>query len=89
MRLKSDVRLEGVSPEIAFVMPAIARVFADVNAELTITSIHNVGKAIDLRSRDLSKPKLQVIVHALKDALGPSFDIVVEGSHVHLEYDPK
>ena len=98
MKLKSSVRIEGVAPEIAFIMPAIAKVFSDIDADLVITSVtdgvhmagslHNVGKAIDVRSRDLGVPQRQAIVQQLKKALGPSFDVVAESSHIHIELDP-
>ncbi len=98
MRLKSDVRIEGVSPEIAFVMPAIAAVFAHHNAELVVTSVtdgrhmagslHNVGKALDVRTRDLTSDRVIVIARDLAEALGPSFDVLIETSHIHIELDP-
>jgi len=79
-------------------MPAIAKVFADANAGLTITSVtdgrhsngslHYVGKAIDIRSRHLSLEKRQEILGRLKRALGPSFDCLIESSHFHIELDP-
>lgn len=45
--------------------------------------------AIDLRSRDVLLYKRDTITEALKKALGSDYDIILEGSHWHLEFDPK
>lgn len=50
-------------------------------------SLHFLGKAIDLRTRDMSG-KEKKVVEALKKKLGNNFDIVLESDHIHLEYDP-
>ncbi len=58
-------------------------------------SFHPLGKALDLRARDLSPDQRENILHALRRELGPDFDIIYEadrpgsGDHFHLEYDPK
>lgn len=45
--------------------------------------------AIDLRSRDILLSKRDVILRELKEALGDDYDIILESSHYHLEFDPK
>ena len=44
-------------------------------------SLHFIGKAFDIRP--------SVVPVAVRDALGPGWDVVVEGNHIHCEYDPK
>lgn len=45
--------------------------------------------AIDLRSRDVLISKRDTITKALKRVFGSDYDIILEGSHWHLEFDPK
>lgn len=48
---------------------------------------HLDGNDSDLKSDDLAMAKL--IVSDLKDSLGQDFDVLLEGNHIHMEYDPK
>ena len=99
MKLKPGVRIQGVSTEVAFIMPAIAAAFEKCGCELTITSVidgkhsrgslHYSGNAIDLRTRHMHAESISRVVVLLKDALGDDFDVVKESNHLHLEYDPK
>mgnify|MGYP001568085421 CR=1 FL=1 len=52
-------------------------------------SLHYKGQAADLRTRDIATPVLNLIVKNAKEALGKDYDVVLEGDHVHLEYDPR
>jgi hypothetical protein len=45
-------------------------------------------RAVDLRTNDLDKPLLDRIVANLHTMLGDAYDIVLEGDHLHIEYDP-
>ncbi len=99
MRIKPRVRIHGVRPEIAFVMPIIERVFHEAMEELVITSViegkhsrgslHYVGAAIDIRTRDMSGTVIADIITALHDCLGDDFDTVRETTHIHVEFQPK
>ena len=99
MKLKLGVRILGIRPEIAFVMPAIQKVYDDHGTELVITSVidgkhsrgslHYAGAALDLRTRDCTRETAKRITAALKRALGGDFDVVLESNHVHLEYQAK
>jgi len=58
-------------------------------------SRHYEGEAFDMRSRNIfdHNDKLE-FVEALKQALGPEFDVILEGvgedwEHFHIEFDPK
>ena len=48
-------------------------------------SLHYVGQAVDLRTRDFT----DMWAHYLRNALGKDWDVVVESDHIHVEYDPK
>jgi len=51
-------------------------------------SLHYSGNAIDLRTRDLSNNQRQCTTERLRDALGSDYDVINEGDHIHVEYDP-
>ena len=48
-------------------------------------SLHYVGQAVDLRTRDF----VDMWVQYLRQALGEDWDVVAEKDHIHCEYDPK
>ena len=52
-------------------------------------SKHYSGEAIDLRIWVLSESQVPSVVQRLEDILGESFDVVLEDTHIHVEYDPK
>lgn len=51
-------------------------------------SLHYVGFAFDVRTRDL-KIVPAVARDALDTVLGEEFDVVIEDSHLHVEFQPK
>ena len=52
-------------------------------------SRHYSGNAIDLRTRDMTLRQVNKAQKMLRKNLGPQYDIVIERTHIHLEYDPK
>ena len=52
-------------------------------------SLHYKGCAVDLRTKDVSLTRIAPFIRALKELLGSDYDIVNEGDHIHVEYDPK
>lgn len=52
-------------------------------------SLHYQGKAVDLRIWTVPTHQHNLLVAAIKDSVGPDFDVVLEKDHIHLEYDPK
>lgn len=52
-------------------------------------SLHYVGKAFDLRTRDLLQGHAEAAREKLAAALGDQFDVVLESDHIHVEFDPK
>ena len=96
MLLKAGVDISRLRPEIRKKLPIIEGVFESLElGELTITStyegthsagsLHYANLAIDLRYPEVSN----LIIGILKEELGPDYDIVDEGDHIHIEYDPK
>ncbi len=99
MRLKAGVRVLGARPEAILAMQAAADVLRRHDVEFVITSVtdgrhsrgsaHYAGNAFDFRTRHLG-PGLPARVGAeLTRALGGDYDVVLEATHIHVEYDPK
>lgn len=58
------------------------------------SSLHDDGLAVDLRSNNLTAAQSKSYAMALKQALGPGYDVYWEdwgsaNSHIHIEYDGK
>lgn len=97
--LKPGVRILGVRPEIALVMPFIYDVAKESLGGCTVTSCtegkhsrgskHYVGAALDLRTRNVSQAEAVEAVQKLRVGLGADFDVVLESTHIHIEFDPK
>ena len=66
------------------------------DGEHSTNSLHYEGMAFDLRTRDEGPSYKQwplwekrMIAQAIKNHLGGDYDVVVEGDHIHIEFDPK
>ena len=53
----------------------------------SVTSRRYAGRAIDLRTRDLEAGVIQDYASELRSALGPGWDVGVESTHIHVEWD--
>lgn len=66
---------------------------------ITITSIldgkhktgskHYTGEAFDIRTFIYTPAQINNLTNVLKLTLGKSYDVIFEGDHIHIEYDPK
>lgn len=98
MKLKKNVKVQGITNEILLAIVVAQSIYRAHGEELVITSLldgrhsrnslHYSGAAVDLRTRDLAVPGAMVGAD-LKDALGADYDVVVEATHIHVEYQPK
>lgn len=96
---KASVRHNGLQPEITNILPEIERIWRKYGQEVVVTSAmdgthmhnskHYEGLAIDLRTRYFDKIDRLNAFYELKNALGSDYDVVMEISHLHVEYDPK
>ena len=55
----------------------------------TRSSKHYIGHAFDGRTRHLEPDLVSVIVMQCKERLGRDYDVVLEPTHLHVEFDPK
>jgi len=53
------------------------------------SSEHFKAHAWDFRTRHVHEEDLQQIYKTIDTALGLDFDVVLEKTHLHIEYDPK
>ncbi len=60
-----------------------------VNGEHSRGSEHYKGDALDYRTRHMPDDLKQRVAQMVKEALGQDFDVVLEPTHLHVEYDPK
>ncbi len=99
MNLKHNVIPNGVKTEIILAILVAKSVYETAGHSLTVTSIadgkhsktslHYVGYAVDLRTRMLSEDEKHDIAREIRERLTTDYDVVVEDTHIHIEYQPK
>ncbi len=77
----------------------IEDIFKQYNSPTVITSawegkhgkgsLHPKGRALDFRTRLVKKYLREALTSDIDDMLGQDFDVVFEGDHLHVEYDPR
>lgn len=104
LHFKIGVSLKGMVPQMAVALQVAEAVFrdeADANVIVTSgndsqhspTSLHYLGRAVDLRTKHLLPGQPEIVADTLRRALGHlGFDVVFEGrgtdsEHIHLELD--
>jgi len=97
--VKEPVRIFGMRPELVLGLQSMDDVFRESGEELVITSVidgkhsraslHYVGQAADIRTRNINREKLEGLVLKCRINLGPDFDLIIESNHLHLEFQPK
>lgn len=99
MQIKTGVKLNGIKPEIVLAIIIIETIYSKWDKELVITeatggkhgraSLHYAGLAIDIRTNYFTNEEKQLVARDLREALGENYDVVVETSHIHVEFQPK
>lgn len=101
MILKSGARISGMRPEIIFAAVVLDGIHRDLaeGMDIVITectggthhpgSLHYVGLAIDIRTKDLTDAQKRAFYNKGRASLGEEFDLVEETDHAHCEYQPK
>lgn len=99
-KVKEGVKLNGLQPEmIPAIFAAWAR-FEQVGAPYVMItsaldgthsqkSLHYKGLALDFRTNHITPEKAEAVVKAMKMDLDGQYDIVLESTHIHVEFDPK
>lgn len=99
LSLKPGVRIHGMVPEAILGLHICQSVFLENGKTCVVTcgtdgqhrssSAHYTGRAFDLRTRHLLTTEREKIMREMKASLGADFDVIFEGDHFHVEYDPK
>ena len=94
MLLKFGVDISLLNREIRRTLAPVEEIFLKHGQEGVISStyegnhgpssLHYANDAYDLRL-----PRYPGIIDEIREALGPDYDVVKEGTHIHIEYDPK
>ena len=98
MKLKDGVTLDGLRAEIQAAFPMIDRIHQGMTGtEATATSTtegkhsatrsaHYRGDAVDLRTWYVDSAT--EYGHAITDALGPDYVVLIEATHIHVHWSP-
>ena len=88
-----------MQPVIVEAIATVAHIYSSFNRKLVVTSVvdgvhsknslHYKGLAFDTRIWYFSKEVVQEVKTCLEIALGKDFDVVLESTHFHIEYDPE
>ena len=97
MKIKTEVILQGLQIEMRKVLKIADEEYKKVGQELVITSAldgvhsagsyHPFGYAIDIRTNFFIEEEKQLMAERLRERLGGDYDVVVESTHIHIEYD--
>jgi len=97
----TDAKVKGMQPEILLAIIIANELLNKMfKTDLTLTSVtdshkdklsslHNVGMAFDMRTWGMSGAEKATFSRELRNLLGEEYDVVEEGSHIHVEFDPK
>jgi hypothetical protein len=100
MRLKQGVSLKKIQPQVALAAIIINDIYEQYDIECVITSVcdgkhkpnskHYEGLALDIRTNNIPDMNMKAQIEKdIKSALEDDFDVVFEGDHYHIEYDPE
>jgi hypothetical protein len=101
MKLKHGASLDGLHPQMYYALGVVRVVWlvwgrgepvitCTTGGEHCQRSLHPNGRAVDIRTRDLSAEMAVAMAYRCKNLLAYlGFDVVLELDHLHIEYDPQ
>jgi len=100
LQLKSGVKVAGMRPELVLAMIVAESAYRERGYDCIITSVmdgrhsikskHYAGQAFDCRTRHLpDQSAIETVAGAIRKALAPHYDVIIESDHIHVEFDPK
>lgn len=97
--IKHSVLISILEPQMLDGILISHSVYIDAGEEFFISSVtdskhgkdslHPKGRAIDVRTWNLKHKTPEQMAELLRAALGRDYDVVVEQTHIHIEYDPE
>jgi hypothetical protein len=89
----------GWRPEIVFAVQAAHSAYqahgydcivtSGVEGTHSETSLHYPGSAADFRTNHVPEPLRAQIAKMIGEALGEDFDVILESTHLHVEFQPR
>jgi len=99
MKIKTGAKAAGVKPEMVLALTVAADLYKKYGQELVVTeltggkhgrgSLHYVGLGADLRTNYFNHDEAAKVALELREKLGEEFDVILEKTHIHLEFQPK
>jgi len=99
IQIKAGAQVNGIRPEILLALMVVNEVYANHGILCVITegtgskhgigSLHYVGLAVDLRTRDMPGTLQVQVTDIIRERLGKQYDVVLEKDHIHIEFQPK
>ena len=100
IRFKSGVRLTDLSPQMVFAAMVVDSVYtkhgimdcvvtSGNDSKHMATSWHYRGRALDFRTRNVPPLHRNSVAQEIGVSLGENYDVVLEATHLHVEFDPK
>ena len=96
LRLGLNVRMQGIRPELLLALMILLDLCRETSTIVIVTSIlngahmrnslHYTGAAVDFVI-DLAIERVPWVTE-LRDRLGVAYDVLDEGDHIHIEYQP-
>jgi len=100
LQTKEHVSLHNIQPVMKLAMHKIKKCYDDLGFACLITStdegihkkgsLHYLGLAIDLRTRNIPHNVLEILYLNIKqelNLLSSKFQTILESNHIHVEYD--
>ena len=98
-KLKKGVIVNGIKSEMVVAMLAAYSFCQDISKDCvrtsaldskhSKTSLHYIGYALDFRTRDMNKSEQEMFRISMLGTLSDEYDVVLEGNHLHVEFQPK
>ena len=100
LKLKVGVSINGIKPELSTGLQVALGYFKDngidemvvtsvLDSQHRVGSLHYVGYAADLRIWAIPEEELTKFTLGLAEALGSEFDVLLEDTHIPVEFQPK
>ena len=90
MRLKPSVRILGIKPELVLGALIVESCYAAIDVDPVVTvgteghrSTHRAGLALDIALPEHGREDL---VHAVRDALGPDYEVIYLEDEIHVAF---
>ena len=90
------MRALGIRPELVLVLIAVREIEHELRLDVWVTAIvngrhrhessHYLGCAVDV---DDVGDRNELLASELETRLPPDYDVIDEGSHVHIQFEPK